>query len=148
MKQQKKVLSLIVVLLGILLMACSDNSVEPGLSEIGNERFAEILAQEDSEGTFVYIGRPTCRYCREFEPILEATLQEIDMFMYYFQTAKARYDQEYGGEARMLSLLSPLEIEGIPIVVYLRDAQVVDYIIGVHQHAEIVAFIERNSSTE
>jgi len=144
MKQRKIMLSLIMVLFGILLVACGNDDTPPGLHEIGNDRFAEILTADGEAGIFVYIGRPTCQYCREFEPILEATLQELEMPMYYFQTAKARYDAEAGGEARMLELLAPLEIEGIPIVVYLVNGQVVDYIIGVHQQAEIIAFLGEN----
>ena len=145
MKRRKLFLSLIIALFGILLMACNAEVVEPGLHEIGNDEFAEILADEGETGTFVYIGRPTCQECRAFEPILQRTLQHLEMSMYYFQTAKARYDTEAGGEARMLELLAPLQIEGIPIIVYLVDGQVIDYLIGLHQQEEVEKFINSNS---
>ena len=141
MKQRKVILSLLIFLFGMLLIACGNETIEPGLQEIGNEEFSEIVTSESLDGYFVYIGRPTCQYCRIFEPILQETLEDLEITMYYFQTAKARYDDEQ----TMLALLAPLNIEGIPIIVYLVNGSVVDYIIGVHTQAEITAFLEINN---
>lgn len=140
MKQRQVILSLIMVLFGIFLVACDTNSLEPGLHEIGNETFAEFVASDSETGYWVYIGRPTCQYCRELEPILEEALQSLEAPMYYFQTAKARY----ADEDKMLALLAPLNIEGIPIIVHLVDGHVIAYLIGVHTQDEIIAFIEEN----
>ena len=139
MKQRRVILSLIMVLFGILLVACGSNS-EPGLHEIGNEEFAELVASDNEAGHWVYIGRPTCQYCRELEPILEEALHDLGAPMYYFQTAKARY----ADEDKMLELLAPLNLEGIPIIVHLVDGDVATYLIGVHTQEEIIAFIEEN----
>ena len=140
MKQRIIFMSLAIFLFGILLVACGEDSLEPGLHYIGNDEFSEIVASDCADGYFVYIGRPTCDYCREFEPILEETLEYLEIGMYYFQTARARYDNE----ETMLRLLAPLNIEGIPIVVHLVHGQVAAYIIGVHTQEDIIAFIDEN----
>lgn len=140
MKQRKTLLYLVFVLFCILLVACGRNRA--GLHEIGNTEFAQILERE-GVGTFVYIGRPTCELCYVFEPILQETLQELGMPMYYFQTDQARQTDE----DKMLELLEPLNIDGIPIIIYVIEGYVVDYIIGPHQSADIVAFIEANNIT-
>ena len=140
MKRRQVILSLLMFLFSILLAACEADSPVLGLYEISNEEFSEIVTSENVNGYFVYIGRPTCQYCREIEPILQETLEDLEMTMYYFQTAKARYDDE----EKMLALLAPLNIDGIPIIVHLVNGRVVDYLIGVHTQAEIIAFIETN----
>jgi len=142
MKQQKVILSLVVFLFGILLTACG-NRTNPGLHEIGNDEFYEIVTSNSEAGYWVYIARPTCLYCQEMESVLEETLQYLDVPMYYFQTDRGRYEDE----DRMLGLLAPLGIDGIPIIVHLVDGYVASYLIGVHTQAEIIEFIEANGST-
>jgi len=137
MKRYKVILILAIFLMGLFLVAC-DNEIELlGLYEIGIEEFAEIIASDSESGYLVYIGRPTCEYCRQLEPILEETLYFLDSSMYYFQTAKARYLNE----DKMLELLDPLNIDGIPIIVHLVDGRITDYLIGVHTQDEIITFI-------
>lgn len=138
MKKRNVLVVLTAVIMGLFLTACNNDSLEPGLHEIGNAEFATIMANTSADGTWVYIGRPTCRYCRRMEPNIEQALQELSRPMYYFQTAAARYQDE----ARMLELLEPLDILGIPIIVHIVDGQVATYMIGVYQIDEIIAFLE------
>jgi len=140
MKQRNYMLSLIILLCIMFLTACN-NSLDPGLHIIGNNSFYEILNSDSEEGYFVYIGRPTCDLCRQMEPNIEQTLQELSMPMYYFQTALARTEEDYGGEARMLELLAPLNIDGIPIIVHLINGEVASYLIGVHDQSVITTFL-------
>lgn len=137
MKKCNVLVALLVVLVGLFLTACSSDP-EPGLQEIGNDEFATIIANTSEAGTWVYIGRPTCRYCRQMEPNIEQALQELARTMYYFQTAAARYQDE----ARMLELLAPLEIPGIPIIVHIVNGEVARYMIGVYPVNDIIEFLE------
>jgi len=138
----KKLLVPLIIMFGLMLASCS-TALEPGLNEIGNDRFEEVLAESSSNAKFVYIGRPTCPFCREFEPILDDTLRELEIGMYYFQTAAARYENE----ARLLSLLDPLNITGVPIIVFLEDGLVSDYLIGVSTREEIIDFLTLHDSS-
>lgn len=136
MRKYQYLVTLLVLLL-LFLTGCG-SELEPGLHEINNVEFAEILADTSDEGVFVYIGRPTCRYCRRLEPILEAALQELSRPLYHFETAAARRIDEN----RMLGLLEPLGIPGIPIIVHIVDGEVVSYLIGVHSTSDIIEFLE------
>jgi len=136
--KRKVILVLVISLFGMVLVACDSGS--SGLREIGNEEFAEIVNSENEAGYWVYIGRPTCEKCREMKPNLEEVLEYLAVPMYYFQTAKARY----ADEDRMLELLEPLDIEGIPIIVHLINGRVANYLIGVYTQEEIIDFIKAN----
>jgi len=137
MKQHQVLLIIAMFILGSFLVACENETSPLGLYEIGNEEFAEIVASNSESGYLVYIGRPTCQYCRQLEPILEEALHYLESSMYYFQTAKARYMDE----DKMLELLDPLGIDGIPIIIHLVDGFVTNYLIGVNTQDEIIAFI-------
>ena len=136
MKKRNVLVTLFVVLV-VFLTACNSDSA-PGLQEIGNSEFATIMTNTSDAGTWVYIGRPTCRYCRRMEPNIEHALEDLNRSMYYFQTAAARYQDE----ARMLELLEPLGIPGIPIIVHIINGEVADYMIGVHPTDDIIEFLE------
>jgi len=140
LKKCKFIFSLIIILLGFVMVACSNETIEPGLYTIGNSEFYEIVNSDSEDGYWVYIGRPTCQYCRMVEPIIESALYHLDARMYYFNTDVARYEDE----AKMLSLVNPLQIEGIPIIVHLVNGQVATYKIGVYTQGEIVDFLQSN----
>lgn len=138
-KKNKTLLTGIVLIMVLLLAGCS-RGLSAGLHEISNAEFAVVLADRSSDGTWVYIGRPTCRYCRRMEPNIRQTLETLNQPMYYFQTASARYENE----DRMLELLEPLDIPGIPIIVHIVDGEVADYLIGVHTTEVITEFLTSN----
>ena len=125
-------------------MACGSSDepeiVEPGLYYIGNEALSAILNDENDDIVFIYIGRPTCPLCVEFEPILDEALAYLERPLKYFQTDLARADDE----EQMLFLLEKIGITGIPIIVALKDDGIRDYIMGVYTMEEVLYFFESN----
>ena len=143
LKKCMLLISLLVV--SFLMAACGlgngpEDNIEPGLYYIGNDELYEILNTEGDEGFFIYIGRPTCPMCQEFEPILNETLDDLEAALRYFQTDMARADDE----DQMLLMLEALRITGVPIVVYIENRELRDFIMGVYTMEEVMNFFEYN----
>lgn len=149
MKLKKMVLLLALFVVSFGMIACGSDDepeavVEPGLYPIGNDELYQILNNESEEenetGIFVYMGRPTCPMCREFEPVLDEALAYLGMSLNYFQTDQARVDDE----AQMLLLLETLGITGIPIIVYIENGELRDFLMGMHEMEDVIDFFESN----
>ena len=108
-----------------------------GLRMIGISDMEGILSDNDS-GTFVYVGRPTCPACQQFEPILETTLADLGQELYYFETDRANSDDS----DRTSAILNQLDVTGVPVIVYILNGQVIDSLVGVHDQDAIMEFFD------
>ena len=110
---------------------------------IGNAEMYEIINDTSDEGFFVYVGRPTCPVCADFEPTLEETLQYLDQDLRYFQTDLASLANE---ESEMTTgeIASALDITGVPRILYIENGSVVDLITGNRSREDIISFFEDN----
>jgi thioredoxin-like negative regulator of GroEL len=144
LKLIKFILLLSLFVVSFLMIACAtggkEEGKESGLYYIGNEVLHDLLSDESDAGFFIYMGRPTCPMCQEFEPILEETLADLKAPLRYFQTDKARADDE----ERMLMLLEDLGITGIPVIVFVKNGLIRDFLMGMHTQEELIAFFENN----
>ena len=91
----KKILSLILCV--FLISGCSKASTnhikkDLSLSGINEITYEQLQDKLDSDELFVlYIGRPDCGDCREFEPILNSYLEENEgTYLYYFNIKEIR----------------------------------------------------------
>ena len=123
--------------------APTDNVEDDGtLLYIGNAEMYEILNDRSGEGFFVYIGRPTCPNCRDFEPVLREALRSIDGQMRYFQTDIAREADDVS-EMTMIEILNSIGVSGVPSTVFIVNGEVVDRL-GARTPESIISFIEDN----
>lgn len=70
---------------------------------------------KNSEGKIVYFGRETCPICQIYEPVLEETLDELNIEAYYFDTDAWRANDEFS------TILDHYGIAGIPDLVYIKE---------------------------
>lgn len=63
-----------------------------GLYEVDSISLEKIMNGKDT--LFVYVGRPTCPQCKEFEPILQKVLNNQHQSMGYYNTDNARKENE------------------------------------------------------
>lgn len=132
------VVSTVVVLIAalvILTVLRGSNLVIIGISEMD-----AILNDQSGTGTFVYIGRPTCPFCREFEPILEGALSDLGQELPYFETDLA--DQE--DVDRRVEIMSQLGLQGVPVIVYIVNGEAVEALSGVQQQETVLEFFDRH----
>lgn len=133
------VIALIVVLIAVLVTL--NVLQKTRLHVIGNSEMEAILDDDSGRGTFVYIGRPTCPVCNEFEPILEHTLKRLSQELPYYEADLARLEDAQ----RSSVIFNRLDgVTGVPVIVYIENGQVVDALTGIHQQEAIQEFFEAN----
>ena len=120
----------------------SGNNERTELFYIGNSDMYEILNDRSGEGFFVYIGRPTCPACREFEPTLRETLRYLDQELRYFEIDIAR-ETDAESEMTVSEILDTMGVGGVPSTVYIVNGEVVDILSGRSQE-DIISFFEAN----
>lgn len=109
-----------------------------GALEVVESEYVQALL--DAGGTvFLYVGRPTCPFCREFQPILAQTLIDRGESIYYFEIDLARE----ANAGLTDEVLSQLGISGVPALLYLEDGVVVDQLTGVRTPEELNVFFDR-----
>ena len=83
--------------------------------ELDNTRIQENMKDLKRQLRFVYVGRETCPYCREFAPKLKQTAGSINATIYYINTENkteelAKFAEQY-------------HIDSIPTLLIFKDGQ-------------------------
>ena len=83
--------------------------------ELDNTRIQEDMKDLKRQLRFVYVGRETCPYCREFAPKLKQTAGSINATIYYINTENkteelAKFAEQY-------------HIDSIPTLLIFKDGQ-------------------------
>ncbi|OTN76137.1 hypothetical protein A5886_001214 [Enterococcus sp. 8G7_MSG3316] len=128
-----------VLFLSVFLIVSGCSITNSSLIEVRNQELAQAL--ESDSKFFIYIGRPTCPICEDFESILENALEELDNNLYYFNTDKARDEDE----EKMLALIESLEIVAVPTIIYVEYGEVISQLNGLHTQVEVIDFFETYS---
>jgi len=107
------------------------------LFHITSEDVIDIMAgvYEDS-AFFIYTGRETCPFCRDFAPLLHDVVEELDVSVLYWDTDEAQVDLE--SRAIAMGLLG---IEGVPSLQLIRNGEVVDQLTNTTSVDAIMQFI-------
>ncbi|EMF0243890.1 thioredoxin family protein [Enterococcus hirae] len=106
-----------------------------GLYEVDSISLEKIMNGKDT--LFVYVGRPTCPQCKEFEPILRKVLNNQHQSMGYYNTDNARKENE----DKLEIMADSLGINSIPAIIKIVDGKVIDRIIGLKNEKAIEEFI-------
>ena len=83
--------------------------------ELDNSRIQEDMKNLKRQLRFVYVGRETCPYCREFAPKLKEASRSINATIYYINTENktdelAKFAEQY-------------HIDSIPTLLVFKDGQ-------------------------
>ena len=83
--------------------------------ELDNTRIQDNMKSLKRQLRFVYIGRETCPYCREFAPKLKEASKSINATIYYIDTENktdelAKFAEQY-------------HIDSIPTLLVFKDGQ-------------------------
>ena len=107
---------------------------ETAKAEVTMERYLENVADfqkvsinqvyqaftEDGQDHTIYVGRPTCYYCREFSPVLKEFNQLIDNHLEYYDSDGKDFDDQ----AKKF-LFETVGIPGTPTILYLKNGKLV-----------------------
>ncbi|OPA79249.1 hypothetical protein BVG16_09150 [Paenibacillus selenitireducens] len=110
---------IVIVLLAVLgwLNGMQNKSVLTPMTNEGLESFF----QEQQSGV-VYIGRPTCPVCREFQPKVEKVSKATGTEVFYYNTDLARQENE----TTLNQMMEKLQVQAVPTVIYFSEGKEVD----------------------
>ena len=119
---------------------------EVGLTYVTSDELYDILADMSNTGFFVYIGTPSCPFCRQFEPILVETLEELNLGLRYWQVDNAfEVEEELANEVFSNMLGQTRWNGGVPVIKFIANGHVVDFLSGVQDSEAVTEFFERNN---
>ncbi|MFR7632619.1 MAG: thioredoxin family protein [Streptococcus salivarius] len=104
------------------------------------------MLTEDGGDHILYVGRPTCYYCRQNSPVLKDFNTLIDGQLLYYNTDSDQLDRE----SRKI-LFDKLGIPGTPSVIRLKNGQLVSGYLGSAPDAQAIyqaIFKEETEKTE
>lgn len=127
---------LVVVLLGLVVLLASlyvFTRPKSYVIEVKDETAYEAVMVTDV--AYLYFGRDTCLYCREFEPLMNAVIQETGAKVYKYDTDTHKNDQNFQ------AIITANEVETVPKLVRLERGVVTDFVDHTHSKAEITALL-------
>ena len=83
--------------------------------ELDNSRIQEDMKNLKRQLRFVYVGRETCPYCREFAPKLKQAAKETNSTIYYIDTENKTYE--------LAKFAEQYHIDSIPTLLVFKDGQ-------------------------
>ena len=126
----------------------SVETYEKNLENLKPVSYSDVtnMLTEDGGDHILYVGRPTCYYCRQNSPVLKDFNTLIDGQLLYYNTDSDQLDRE----SRKI-LFDKLGIPGTPSVIRLKNGQLVSRYLGSAPDAQAIyqaVFKEETEKTE
>lgn len=126
----------------------SVEAYEKNLENLKPVSYSDVtnMLTEDGGDHILYVGRPTCYYCRQNSPVLKDFNTLIDGQLLYYNTDSDQLDRE----SRKI-LFDKLGIPGTPSVIRLKNGQLVSGYLGSAPDAQAIyqaVFKEETEKTE
>ncbi|MEF7658636.1 thioredoxin family protein [Bacillus thuringiensis] len=77
----------------------------------------ENKIKNDSAEFFIYVGRPTCPYCKVFQPNLEKAISDKQNIVYYYNTDDHKTDELFQ------KVLDELDVKSVPTLLHMKNGQ-------------------------
>ncbi|CAM3291961.1 hypothetical protein STPL106120_04135 [Streptococcus pluranimalium] len=85
-----------------------------GLSKINMDRVYDIFNPEQTSGATLYVGRPTCYYCRALSPTLKDLNEMVENKIEYYDIESSDLDEK----------AKELALPGTPAIMYVKNGTV------------------------
>ena len=126
----------------------SVETYEKNLENLKKVSYSDVtnMLTEDGGDYILYVGRPTCYYCRQNSPVLKDFNTLIDGQLLYYNTDSDQLDRE----SRKI-LFDKLGIPGTPSVIRLKNGQLISGYLGSAPDAQSIyqaVFKEETEKTE
>ena len=133
---------------GVSSEEISVEAYEKNLENLKQVSYSDVtnMLTEDGGDHILYVGRPTCYYCRQNSPVLKDFNTLIDGQLLYYNTDSDQLDRE----SRKI-LFDKLGIPGTPSVIRLKNGQLVSGYLGSAPDAQAIyqaVFKEETEKTE
>ena len=124
------------------LQECDSYSAGNSSSDLNDIDIDEYLdLKESSDASIIYIARPTCGYCQQEEPIVKNIVYEYGITVNYLNTDNLDDD----GQAKLIKSDDYFsEGYGTPLLLVVKDDEIVDILKGLSDKDTIVNFFKEN----
>lgn len=161
MSRNKKILIIVgIVLVAIvsLIIAKSSNDAQvkaekeeeeeikesiSNLTVIDLDKLEELFKSEDTK--IVFIGSLTCPHCTAIKPKINSLTKELNIDVYYLEISELTSEEE-----ERLYTMNDFLAQGtsIPLVMAIKNNEVVDSFVGNIEEEEIESFLKKNLNLE
>lgn len=86
-----------------------------GFIELNAESASEKI--ESGDGFYLYVGRPTCQWCRIIAPTLQEVSEDLAIDMYYLDSSNTDFDKSIS------AFREKYDIETVPAVIYFDPSE-------------------------
>ncbi|WP_251717888.1 thioredoxin domain-containing protein [Lactobacillus agrestimuris] len=101
----------------------------------------ELIGKKDNQEQLLYIGRPTCYYCRQFSPVLKDFNELVKGKLFYFDIDAEKGAHEYA--------FKDIGIPGTPTTMRFMNGQIISAWIGGEKTAkELYDFLYSSESNK
>lgn len=113
------------------------------LTVIDLDKLEELFKSEDTK--IVFIGSLTCPHCTAIKPKINNLVKELDIDVYYLELS----DLTEEDEERLYSMNDFLaQGTAIPLVMAIKNDEVIDSFVGNIETEEIESFLNKNLNLE
>lgn len=140
MNEKNKIITVIIALITVIALIVGVSVSESKKSE---KQFQEYLALADQkEETVFFLGRPTCGYCVQFTPIIEALSKDYGFKYEYIDTDEL-------SSSKLSRILTKFDIEeesfGTPHLTITKNGEVLANQSGYLEREELFKFLQANN---
>ena len=105
--------------------------------KINAKKADHLFTKKDGKDRYLYIGRPTCYYCRQYSPVLKDFSKLIKHKLYYLDVSASSKNDSYAFDV--------LQIPGTPTVMRINNGDVANAWVGGGKSAsELYSFLKNN----
>lgn len=136
MNETKKIVTILIVAVIAVVGVIGLNVVSQKENEKLMETYDNLMASKEAQ--LIYIARPTCSYCQQFQPILEEITGMYDMKYQYMNTDEIN-------SSTLTKLLNKFNTDSsTPQLLIVKDGKVVDTQNGYTDREGLFKFLQEN----
>lgn len=139
MNESKKIIAVFAVLVVIVGVIIGVSVSESKKAEEKLQKYIEIIDKKDTQ--LLFLGRPTCSYCVQFQPVIDALKKDYDFKYQYINTDELSSK----GLSKILSKLGIDESEfGTPYLSITKGGKVIAEQSGALERKELFDFLKEH----
>lgn len=112
-----------------------------GIKDITVSEYLDII--DDNDISIVYIARPTCGFCNQFEPVLTSVLEKYKIGVEYVNIDNITTEEEFNSFFNSNEYLKAGEW-GTPTLIVFKNKKILDINSGYVDEATLVKFLQEN----
>ena len=112
-----------------------------GINDVSVSEYLDII--DDNDISIIYIARPTCSFCNQFEPILTSVLEKYKIGVEYINIDNITTEAEFNSFYNSNEYLKAGEW-GTPTLIVFKNNKILDINSGYVDETTLIKFLQEN----